>query len=164
MKEYVISVIGIVIISSILVTIVPDGKTSSMIKGVTKTACVAVIIAPIVQFFQVGETPNFLYGNSQDIFLQSGIETDVAFIQYYSEMRIEETQDKLRDELREKYGLQTQVALEWEWREKMENKGTAAEIYITKIRIYGMENQEDSIKNEVMEYLSNSYCSEVQIE
>jgi hypothetical protein len=135
-----------------------------MIKGVTKTACVAVIIAPIVQFFQVGETPNFLYGNSQDIFLQSGIETDVAFIQYYSEMRIEETQDKLRDELREKYGLQTQVALEWEWREMMAHKGTAAEIYITKIRIYGMENQEDSIKNEVMEYLSNSYCSEVQIE
>ena len=164
MKEYVISVIGIVIISAILAAIIPDGKTSSMIKGITKTACVAVIIAPIVQFFQAGKTPQFLYGNSQDNFSQSGIETDVAFIQYYSEKRVEETQNKLQEELWEKYGLQTRVVLEWEWREKAENKGSATEIYIMKIRIYGMENQEDLIRNEVMEYLSNSYCSEVQIE
>lgn len=164
MKEYVISVIGIVIISAILSAVVPEGKTSSMIKGIAKTVCVAVIVAPIIQFFQAGESPSFLYKNSQEIFLQSGIETDVAFIQYYSEMCVKETQEKLQEELYEKYGLQTKVVLDWEWREKPENKGSTDEIYIMKIWVYGMESQENYLKEEVAEYLSKSYCSEVQIE
>lgn len=164
MKAYVISVIGIVIISAVLTVIIPEGKTSGMIKGVAKTACVAVIIAPIIQFFQSGEVPSFFYKNSQEIFSQSGIETDEKFIQYYSEMRIMETQEKLQKELQEKYGVQTQVALDWEWRASTENKNYTNEIYITKIYVCGMENQADIMKNEVREYLSKSYCSEVQIE
>ena len=164
LKEYVISVIGIVIISAVLVVIIPEGKTSGMIRGIAKTACVAVIIAPIIQFFQAGEVPSFFYKNSQEIFSQSGIETDEKFIQYYSEMRIMETQEKLQKELQEKYGVHTQVALDWEWRASTENKNYTNEIYITKIYVCGMENQADIMKNEVREYLLKSYCSEVQIE
>ncbi len=164
MREYVISVIGIVIISAILTTIIPDGKTSGMIKGIAKTACVAVIITPIIHFFQAGETPSFIYKNSQEIFLQSGIETDAAFIEYYSEMRIAETQEKLQKELQEKYGLRVKTILNWEWREQSGNKGSTKEIYITKITVCDMEDETEYMKNEVREYLSKSYCSEVQIE
>ena len=67
-------------------------------------------------------------------------------------------------ELQEKYGVQTHVALDWEWRASTENKNYTNEIYITKIYVCGMENQADIMKNEVREYLSKSYCSEVQIE
>lgn len=160
MNAYVLSVIGTVVLSTILTFIIPEGKTASLIKGIAKTACVAVIVAPIVQFFYTGDIPSFFYQNVQEIFSQSGIETDSEFIQYYSEIRLKEAQEKLQTELLEKYALETKVTLEWIWKEK-DGKD---EIYIVKIKVSDMEMQSDEKKNEVREYLSQNYCSEVQIE
>lgn len=164
LSGYVLSVIGIVVLSAVFTCIIPEGKTASMIRGIAKIACVAVIVAPILQFFQSGEIPSFLYKNTQENFSQSGIETDTDFIQYYSEMRVKETQTCLQNELLEKYGVETQILLEWEWQQKADSKISTDEIYITKIKVSGMENQDESMRKEVKEYLSKNYCSEVQIE
>ena len=164
MKAYVLSVIGAILISAVLSCVISEGKTAAMIRGITKMACVAIIVAPILTFFHSGKIPGFMYGDFQEIFTQSGIQSDVAFIQYYSEMRIAETQGRLEDELYEKYGLKTEVELEWAWMESNEDKVEKEGIYIQLIRVCGMENPGEKIKNEVKEYLSKNYCSEVQIE
>ena len=164
LRAYVLSVIGIVIFSAILSCIIPDGKTASMIRGVTKTACVAIIVAPILSFFQSGKIPGFMYGNFQEIFTQSGIQTDGAFIEYYSEMRVEEVQGLLETELHEKFGIKTEVFLKWTRVQNDEDKLQKEGILIQSIKVQGMEKQDDKIKNEVKEYLSKNYCSEVQIE
>ena len=160
MNAYVLSVIGTVVFSAVLICIIPEGKMASLIKGIAKTACVAVIVAPILRFFHTGDIPSFFYQNTQEIFSQSGIETDTEFIQYYSEMRIRQAQEHLQAELFEKYDVQTKVTFEWIW----EEKDGKEEIYITKIKVSDMEMQTEEKKNEVREYLSQNYCSEVQIE
>lgn len=160
MNAYVLSVIGTVIFSAVLICMIPEGKTASLIKGVAKTACVAVIVAPILHFFHTGDIPSFFYKNTQGIFSQSGIETDSEFIQYYSEMRVRQTQERMQTELFEKYEVRVRVSLEWVRKEKDGNE----EIYITKIKVSDMEMQPEEKKNEVREYLSQTYCSEVQIE
>lgn len=160
MNAYVLSVIGTVVFSTILTCIIPEGKTASLIKGIAKTACVAVIVAPILQFFHTGDIPTFFYQNVQEIFSQSGIETNSEFIQYYSETRLKEAQEKLQRELFEKYAIEAKVTLEWIWKEKDGKE----EMYIVKIKVSDMEDQTDEKKNEIREYLSKNYCSEVQIE
>ena len=54
MNAYVLSVIGTVLISAVLTAIIPEGKTSKVIKGIARLACVLVIVTPIVQFFVKG--------------------------------------------------------------------------------------------------------------
>ena len=164
MSAYVFSVIGVVLLSAVLSCIIPEGKTSGIIKGVAKMACIAVIVSPILQFFQSGKNPALLYKNSQEIFSQSGIETDEAFIQYYSEMRIAQTQTLLQDEVLQKFGVRTGISLEWIRKEKENLKLSSDEIYITKIMVTGMEKESETLKNTVKEYLTKNYCSEVQIE
>lgn len=164
MKAYVLSVIGAILISAVLSCVIPEGKTASIIRGIIKMACVAIIVAPILTFFHSGKIPDFMYGDFQEIFTQSGIQSDAAFIQYYSETHIAETQKLLENELNEKYGLKTEVELEWTWMEREDDKLQSDGIYIQLIRVRGMENQDEKIKNEVKEYLSKNYCSEVQIE
>ena len=134
MKGYVVSVIGIVIVSAVLSCIIPEGKTSSMIKGIAKTACVAVIVAPILQFFQSGEIPTFMYENAQENFLQSGIETDVGFIQYYSELQMTELEKYLKDQIQEQFDVRTTVQIDWKHTEqRYDNKYTYKEIEIIEI-------------------------------
>ena len=164
MKGYVVSVIGIVIVSAVLSCIIPEGKTSSMIKGIAKTACVAVIVAPILQFFQSGEIPTFMYENAQENFLQSGIETDVGFIQYYSEKQVKNVEEDLQTDILQKYAVDTSVLVEWTWAEKDNFAYKTNEIMITKIKVFGMEKQSEEMKKQVKEYLSKNYCNEVQIE
>ena len=55
MNAYVLSVIGTILLSAIITAILPDGKTNSVIKGVSRLACVIAIVMPILTFFQSGD-------------------------------------------------------------------------------------------------------------
>ena len=77
MSGYLLSVVGIVLFTSILLAIVPTGKTSEIVKAIARLACVVTILAPIVQFFvSDGEFGTF--------FVESSIQTESTFIQYSS--------------------------------------------------------------------------------
>ena len=81
MSVYVLSVIGTVLLCSILTSILPTGKTNSVIKGIAKLVCVISIVMPVLIFFQSGK-----WSMNQNIFqkefAESIIKTDEAFIQY----------------------------------------------------------------------------------
>lgn len=164
MNGYLLSVIGTVLLSAILTAIVPEGKTSSAIKGVAKLACVLAIVAPVLEFFQGGSEKLGGEKTSQSIFSESVIQTDEAFIKYYSEMRIRETEDALETEISEKYGAETNVTLEWLLEtERVDGIYESDAIRITRIRIR-IDDETEEVGQMIADYVKKNYCSEVLLE
>ena len=154
MNGYLLSVIGTILLSALLTAILPNGKTSAVIKAITKLACLLVIISPVFSYIQAETgTSN---GNSSKNLSQSVIQTDEAFITYYSEMRIQNTQAQLESEIKEKFDLGCKVIFTWEY--DKEN------IRIIKLTVQPQTELSEQQNSELCEYLTNNYCSEVVIE
>lgn len=165
MSGYLLSVIGTVLLCAIVTAIIPQGKTSGVIKGVARLACVLVIVSPILHFFKTGEISGNSTENSPTFFPQSGIQTDDSFIQYYSEMRVRETEKLLEEELCELFVIKTEVTLHWVREVEMLGKFYEADsIKIKEICVKCVQNPSGEIKKAIWEYLTKNYCSEVLIE
>ncbi len=160
MTGYLLSVIGTVLICSLLTAIAPEGKTSSLIKGVARLGCILVIVAPALAFFTGGKLGKI----GENFFDQSGIETDGSFIQYYSERRVQDAEAALEKEIEEKYGLQTQVNAEWSLVKEAFGSYSAEIVQIEKIRIVTPQRTGEEVKKAMREYVEKNYCSEVYIE
>lgn len=158
MSAYLLKIVGIVLISSVLTAILPNGKTSGVIKGVAKLLCLVVIVSPIMQALRV------FHSNEKDgqenYFSQSVIKTDESFIQYYSETRILETEQALQKEINRLFNVESRVALEWE---SMQNEGIV-KLKITKIHVQITAEIDDAKKEEIRVYLEKNYSSEVLVE
>ena len=155
MNGYLLSVIGAVLLCSLITAIAPEGKTSASIKGIAKLVCILVIIAPVLRFFKTGDLRVFIDKNRQEFFSEEVIEADGEFIEYYCEMRIEQTEKALEMELLEKYGVETECTLSC----RIEN-----EICVEKICIKLPKDTDEEVKNAMRWYLKENYCSEVLIE
>ena len=152
MSGYLLSVVGTVLIASVLTAIAPDGKTAGIIKAVAKSVCLLAIVAPIPHYLH-SEKFDEKNADTESFFSQTVIQTDESFIKYYSEMRIQATERALEAELKEKFAVETCVAIEWLYQ--------SGEIKIKKlvVKIQNGENKEG-----MWEYLTKNYCSEVLIE
>jgi hypothetical protein len=166
LSGYLLSVVGTVLLCAVLTAILPEGKTSGIIKGVTKLACLLAVIAPIPKFLQ-NYRPRDETGNTEitdTFFSESVIQTDKTFIQYYSERRIELAERALKSELQEKFGYEIDVEMEWTYyTENALSVYEDSEILITKIKLSG-KNCDEEAKMSVAAYVSKHYCSEVLIE
>ena len=156
MSKYLLSIIGTVLLSAFLTAILPDGKTNGVIKAVARLACTLAIIAPILQFFQSGTAAFVEVKKTETIFSQSVIDAEESFIHYYSELRIRETEKALTQDIAEKYGIEVSVSIDWKKEEK--------EIFLEKIYVNTMEQQNEEALKNMWEYLTKNYCSEVLIE
>ena len=165
MNGYLLGVIGTVLLSAIITAILPEGRTAGTVKAITRLACIIAIISPILRFFKTGEMEELTAKNSSDIFSQSVIDGDSAFIQYYSEMRIAEAERVLKEEIKETYGINADVKLVWTVVEEC-----VADIYqtesikILQIRIRINEQSDEEVLENMWNDLSKNYCSEVLIE
>ena len=165
MNEYLLSIIGIILLSAILTAILPDGKTSGLIRSVMRMACILAIISPILTFFRSG---SLAVGGEKKSNINSEnavIEMDAEFIHYYSETRISESERALKSELFEKFQVDCNVTLYW----RLESETTGVDatvelIKITQIHIKTMDQQQEEVLKEMWEYLTQNYCSEVLIE
>ena len=155
MSGYLLTVMGTVLVCSLITAITPDGKTSSSIKGVTKLVCILAIIAPILRFFQTDSIQTLIDKNRQGNFYEDVIEVDGEFIQYYSEMRIQQTEESLEEGLFERYAVPCAVRLEWSVEE---------EIRIERIVVALLENVGEEVKGDMRLFLVENYCEEVLIE
>lgn len=164
MNGYVLTVMGTVLLSAILTILVPEGKTSGIIKGVTKLACLIVIISPIPQFLKNERFFDVIRGesveNNEAFFEENGITADKSFIEYYCKWRVEETQTALQKELTEKFAVKLIVTIVWEFDDTVDADG----IKITKIKIKMQEDVSQEMQTKITEYVRKTYCSEVQIE
>ena len=162
MNEYLLGVIGTVLICALLTAILPQGKTSGVIKAITRMACILAIIAPMLKYLQTGTLDSTI--NVDKNFSKTVIETDEAYIKYYSEMRIRETETALEKEISDRYGFSSEVRLRWE--RVLENKGKytteAVQIQAIEVKVSGDLSEEQA--RDMYEYLTKNYCSEVLIE
>ncbi|MBQ4052808.1 MAG: hypothetical protein IJD33_00545 [Clostridia bacterium] len=156
MSGYLLSVIGIVLFSSILIAVLPNGKTADMIRGITRIACVITMLSPVVYFFVDG-------GNFDGFFGEKGIETEAAFIQYCSEERIEQAEILLQKELSEKYDGIHKIEMQWESEAIHFGGYTANGVKIVKIVVFVNQALSDHIEREIIEYLFNQYGCEGQV-
>ncbi len=165
MNGYLLSVIGTVLLCSLLTAIAPEGKTSTVIKGVTRLACILVIIAPVLQFFKTGSFKGLFDEKGDNIFAENVIRVDEEFINYYSEKRVRQTELALEKELSEKYSVTVEVTVDWSTEKETFGGGYEAEnIRVDRIRILlRTQTQEEVIEN-MRRYVQTSYCSEVLIE
>ena len=165
LSKYLLSLIGIVLLSAILTAISPEGKTSGLIKSVMRMVCTLAIISPIVTFFYSGLKSASGVKKSETISSQSVIDDDATFIHYYSEMRVTETEKSLQEEIFERFSVDCEVELLWRFESEKVGKKTDIElIKITQICVKMIEKQEEEVVRKMWEYLTENYCSEVLIE
>lgn len=162
MSGYLLSVIGIVLISAVLTALCPNGKTSATIKGVTRLACVLAITAPILRFFKTGTWKNL--ENTSSDFAQTVIEVDVDFIQYYSEIRIKENERALERKLLQEYGISAVVTFAWSLEEQEEKGYAFQQVHIQKITVETTETVGEEQRKELQANMSEEYGCEVWIE
>lgn len=158
MNGYILSVVSTVIITSFLTAILPNGKTANTVKAIAKTVCLIVIITPLLSFLQKGDLSG---ENSLDIFQENGIQTNADFINYYSELSVENAQIALQKEIEEKFGVQALIALEWE--NQMQKDGYYR-VKINKITVRFTSEITQKQKETVRDFLMKTYCSEVLLE
>lgn len=164
MSGYLLSVVGTVLLSAFVMAIMPSGKISGVIKSIVRLACILAIISPIVQFFTEGNW-SLLGEKSQVFFSQSVIEGDNEYIQYYCEMRVRETELRVETEIFEKFGVKTSVQFSWSCQnEEVLNSYEFSGIEIVKISVKAQEKPSVEVLEEMWEYLTRNYCSEVLIE
>lgn len=110
MTEYLLNIVGIVLISTILTNVTPQGKTSVLIKNILRLCMYLAILSPVGEFFKNqtadGESKFF-----QNYFSETVIQTDGDFIQYCSEKSIDEIERALEEKINSDYGLVAVVAL-----------------------------------------------------
>lgn len=88
MKEWIYSIIAIVLLTTIITIIVPEGKLGKMIKGIFALSVMLVIISPIISLSSF---------NSQGFITNSQIYTNVqeTFLTYINDNKTELIQKEL---------------------------------------------------------------------
>ena len=86
-------------------------------------------------------------------FSKSVLQTDDAFIQYYGNMRIKQSEEALEREICEKFSIQVKIAITVSSTDTVES-----------IRVTLMQELDEEVRTAVWEYLTKTYCSEVLIE
>ena len=164
LNTYLLRVLGAVILSALLTAILPSGKTSPLIVAVTRLLCVLAIVAPVFSFLKKGMIV-FEENNYEDFFSDSVIERQESFIEYYSYLRIQETEEALERELYERYAIDSEVVLSYTYeRESMSDNYQEDDIKITKIIVSLEEETNKEVIQSMWEYLTKQYCREVLIE
>ena len=142
MNEYLLGMVGTVLFASVLQAIMPNGKSSELIKSILRTACLVVILSPIVRFFVE-------WKEGEGIFVESGIQRNENFIQYCREQRIEEAESFIETDLENRYSLDCDVSLKWELKDVAYGKYTEKEVFVEKIEIYTQKALAGALEQEI---------------
>ena len=156
MSEYLLGIVGTVLLSALIIGISPKGKTAEIIKGTTKVVCLLAIVAPILQFFQFD-------GKWQDFFEKSVIQTDVAYIRYCSEKRIEYAQDALSKTLAEEFGGEFTVMLIWSYTDVQEGAYETERVKIDKVQVVSAVPLSDEVWLSIEAFIQSGYACETEM-
>ncbi len=163
MNEYILGVIGTVLLSALILSVLPEGKTATLIKSITKLLCVLSVTAPVFQFVS-GK-------NVEKIFDETSIKEDASYIEYCSKKSVEETQKQLEIFIEEEYSLSASVRLQWEYSNvTTDGLGVFAPIAyggravkIVKICVTVVEALEKDTANGIKSDLEQKFLCEVEV-
>lgn len=151
MNGYVLIVLGVVLVSTVTTAILPDGKTSVFVKSISRLACVFVVVSPVFTFFQKGI-------NRENIFEETVINTDGAYIDYCSKISVENAEKVLKNTIEQEFDVVCDVCLVWRY-DKETTDGLngfflisyeGERVKITEIQIRFIEEITESMKNEII--------------
>ena len=150
MKEYLLSVVGTVLFASLLLSVIPEGKTNGLIKSVARIACLLCILSPMIGFILKKETLS-------SIFEESGIELQGEYIQYSNQRKVTETEKLLAEELNGLLSNISGVEIVWETQDVLYNGYPRNEIKIELIRIVMENSALVSEMEKIASYLRSEY-------
>ena len=114
MSQYLMKIIGIVLMAVVLVNLLPTGKTSVLIKNILRLCMYLSILTPAFNFFLSLEGNDKLsFGEIfTDYFSESVIVTDESYINYCSEKSIETAENIIEKKVLEEYGINVEINLQ----------------------------------------------------
>ena len=154
MKEYLLSIVGITLISSILSTISPNGKMNGIVKSGARLLTLLVILSPVIDYFSGDKRASGLFS---DFYEETVINLDESFIEYCSEKQVEYVEEKLREEIALKYSVDVQVDIAT--KEEKEEGREDSKIRIEYILLQGVDEDK---KAEIIEFIEKKYGCEVR--
>ena len=160
--SYLLCIIATTFLASILTSILPEGRTSGIIKGITKLVCLLSILSPIPNFLQKQSFFDFFNDEktqiSQEDFSQSVIRTDSQFIKYVSDMRIRFLTDIIVTAIEREYGVNVEILL------TCESDLTFGELVVVSATLKNAERFSETEIEKIKDYLKKYNCNEVKLE
>ena len=157
MKEYLLSVVGIVLFSSILLSIAPNGKMGELIKSIARMACILCILSPFLGLFAKNT-------NLTSFFTESGIELQSDFIQYSNEARIAETEKILKEELQQIVSKISRIEIAWSVQPLDNGSFYVETLQVDLINVWTKEVLRSVEEASILDYLKTEYgCEDVCI-
>lgn len=101
MSGYILSIAGIILLSSVVTLIAPVGKTGKFIRGITKLACLAVLLAP---FTSLAEGKGFTFSPAT-------FQTDQAYLRNCATLAEEGEEAKIAAYLQEEFSVTAEVSV-----------------------------------------------------
>jgi hypothetical protein len=147
---YLLAVIGTILLGAFLTAILPEGKTSGIVRAMTRLVCLLVIISPVLNFLNTENE------KTEKNFAKTVIQTDESFIQYYSELRVQNAETAIETQLLQSFETACKVSICWELKND--------EIHVQKIVLTVDKNCNEEVKARMCEYVTQNYCSEVLLE
>lgn len=99
MKTYILSIAGIILLSSVVSIIVPNGKMGSFMKGVMRLLILVVIVTPMISLMQSGEL-NFTLQNYS---------MDESFLEYCVSIASSDDETYIAEFLFDEYGVIAEI-------------------------------------------------------
>ena len=114
MSQYLMELIGFVLIAVVLTNLLPTGKTSALIKNTVRLCIYLCILTPAFNFFLSlkGKDTLSFAEIFTDYFSESVIPTDESYINYCSEKSIENAENILEKKILEEYGIIVAIELQ----------------------------------------------------
>lgn len=151
MKEYVLNIVGAVLIASVTTIVLPNGKIGLLIQRMSKLLIVLFLIAPIVSFCMKGE---FLFLTTQITYDREILDSATALAEQSDERYIETV-------LYETFQVRTEVKV------VMSKDGTyTIEKIVVKIDDFGINdsNVHIDIVTKIQEMLCENYDCVIEVE
>lgn len=139
MSNYLLSVVGIVLISTVLTNILPLGKTTALIKNILRLCAYLAVLSPIFEFLNNDSNASGKF--FENYFSETIINTDESYIEYCSSKSINETERLIEKRLKEEYLVDSSVTLVVE--NENENGDLKIEKIIVEINDISSEKQEE---------------------
>lgn len=114
MSEYLIKIIGLVLVSVLLTNLLPTGKTCILIKNIARLCVYLSILTPAFDFFiSLNTKANSTFEEIfPDYFSDTVIPTDESYIKYCSEKSIEKAENSLEKIVLDDYGITVEITLQ----------------------------------------------------
>lgn len=150
MKEYVLAIAGVVLLSAVVAVIAPSGKMGKFIKGAMRLVVLVVLISPFANWVGGGELTLPV----------ASVGEDTEYLRYCADLLAEKDEDEIKKYVYEEFS----VTVEAEVKRQTDAKFTYEKIFV-KISDFGIFGQDEriDIMSRIQKALQAEYGCETEV-